>query len=40
MEQKKTFSTIRTLINRNAFLYPDRIAMKEVEGTGATPMGP
>jgi long-chain acyl-CoA synthetase len=32
MEQKKTFSTIRTLINRNAFLYPDRIAMKEVEG--------
>ncbi|MGD0231357.1 MAG: AMP-binding protein [Syntrophorhabdales bacterium] len=32
MEQKKTFSTIRTLINRNAFLYPDRTAMKEVEG--------
>jgi long-chain acyl-CoA synthetase len=32
MDQKKTFSTIRTLINRNAFLYPDRIAMKEVEG--------
>ncbi len=28
----KTFSTIRTLIDRNAMLYPDRIAMKEVEG--------
>ena len=28
----KTFSTIRTLLNRNAMLYPDAIAMKEVEG--------
>ncbi|OPY69829.1 MAG: Long-chain-fatty-acid--CoA ligase [Syntrophorhabdaceae bacterium PtaU1.Bin034] len=32
MQENKTFSTIRTLINRNASLYPDRIAMKEVEG--------
>ncbi|MEN6617088.1 MAG: AMP-binding protein [Syntrophorhabdus sp.] len=30
----KTFSTIRTLIDRNAMLYPDRVAMKEVEGHG------
>lgn len=29
----KTFSTIRTLINRNAMLYPDRTAIKEVEGS-------
>lgn len=28
----KRFSTIRTLINRNARLYPDHLAMKEVEG--------
>jgi acyl-CoA synthetase (AMP-forming)/AMP-acid ligase II len=28
----KTFSTIRTLINRNAMLYPDNVAIKEVEG--------
>lgn len=28
----KTFSTIRTLIDRNAMLYPGKIAMKEVEG--------
>ncbi|MDR2019008.1 MAG: AMP-binding protein [Syntrophobacterales bacterium] len=28
----KTFSTIRTLLNRNAMLYPEKIAMKEVEG--------
>jgi len=27
-----TFSTIRTLIQRNAMLYPERTAMKEVEG--------
>jgi long-chain acyl-CoA synthetase len=33
MEQKRTFCTIRTLIERNAFLYPGRIAMKEVEGS-------
>jgi len=33
MGEGKTFSTIRTLLNRNAMLYPDRIAMKEVEGT-------
>jgi long-chain acyl-CoA synthetase len=32
MAQGKTFSTIRTLINRNAMLYPDRMAMIEVEG--------
>lgn len=32
MAEAKTFSTIRTLINRNAMLYPDGIAMKEVEG--------
>lgn len=32
MENKKQFLTIRTLINRNALLYPDREAMKEVEG--------
>lgn len=32
MVGEKTFSTIRTLIDRNAMLYPDRIAMKEIEG--------
>jgi acyl-CoA synthetase (AMP-forming)/AMP-acid ligase II len=32
MGETKRFSTIRTLINRNATLYPDRIAMKEMEG--------
>jgi len=32
MGAERTFSTIRTLLNRNAMLYPDRIAMKEVEG--------
>jgi len=32
MGEAKRFSTIRTLINRNAMLYPDSIAMKEVEG--------
>jgi acyl-CoA synthetase (AMP-forming)/AMP-acid ligase II len=32
MGDVKRFSTIRTLINRNAMLYPDRTAMKEVEG--------
>lgn len=33
MGGEKTFSTIRTLLNRNAMLYPDRVAMKEVEGS-------
>ncbi len=33
MGGNKTFSTIRTLVDRNAMLYPDRIAMKEVEGS-------
>jgi acyl-CoA synthetase (AMP-forming)/AMP-acid ligase II len=32
MGDKRQFSTIRTLINRNATLYPDLPAMKEVEG--------
>ncbi|MCX5830812.1 MAG: AMP-binding protein [Deltaproteobacteria bacterium] len=32
MSTGRTFSTIRTLLNRNAMLYPDKIAMKEVEG--------
>lgn len=32
MDERKQFETIRTLINRNAMLYPDRVAMKEVEG--------
>ncbi|MBA4417802.1 MAG: hypothetical protein C0392_07820 [Syntrophus sp. (in: bacteria)] len=32
MGETKQFSTIRTLINRNAMLYPDRTAMKEMEG--------
>jgi long-chain acyl-CoA synthetase len=35
MGEKKQFSTIRTLINRNAMLYPQKIAMQEVEGTRA-----
>jgi acyl-CoA synthetase (AMP-forming)/AMP-acid ligase II len=35
MGEKKQFSTIRTLINRNEMLYPDRIAMQEIEGTRA-----
>lgn len=33
MGQEKQFSTIRTLINRNALLYPEKVAMKEIEGT-------
>lgn len=33
MDERKQFETIRTLINRNAMLYPDRVAMKEMEGT-------
>ncbi|MCX8109864.1 MAG: long-chain-fatty-acid--CoA ligase [Syntrophorhabdaceae bacterium] len=32
MSSQKTFSTIRTLINRNASLYPDKIALIEVDG--------
>ena len=32
MGEGKTFSTIRTLLNRNAMLYPDRTAIREVEG--------
>lgn len=31
MVEKKTFCTVKTLINRNAVLYPEKIAMKEVE---------
>ncbi|MBA4390157.1 MAG: hypothetical protein C0399_04380 [Syntrophus sp. (in: bacteria)] len=31
MTGERNFSTLRTLINRNAALYPDKIAMKEVE---------
>jgi len=36
MSLQKTFSTIRTLINRNASLYPDKIALIEVEGKKRT----
>ncbi|HEY3275062.1 MAG TPA: AMP-binding protein [Syntrophorhabdaceae bacterium] len=32
MGDRKSFSTIRTLLNRNAMLHPEGIAMKEVEG--------
>ena len=32
MSERTTFSTIRTLMNRNAMLYPDKVALKEVEG--------
>jgi acyl-CoA synthetase (AMP-forming)/AMP-acid ligase II len=32
MSEGRAFSTIRTLLNRNAMLYPDRVGMKEVEG--------
>lgn len=32
MGSQSTFSTIRTIINRNASLYPDKVALKEVEG--------
>jgi acyl-CoA synthetase (AMP-forming)/AMP-acid ligase II len=32
MGTEKTFNTIPTLINRNVMLYPDRVAIKEVEG--------
>jgi acyl-CoA synthetase (AMP-forming)/AMP-acid ligase II len=32
MSKGKTFSTIRTLLNRNAMLYPDRIGIQEMEG--------
>jgi hypothetical protein len=32
VSEGKRFSTIRTLIDRNAMLYADRIAMKEMEG--------
>ena len=35
MGDGKRFSTIRTLINRNAMLYPNRTAMIEVEGSRA-----
>ena len=34
MGGERRFSTIRTLIDRNAMLYPDRVAMKDVEGHG------
>jgi len=33
MGEKKQFSTIRTLMNRNAALYPEKVALKEIEGT-------
>ncbi len=32
MAEAKTFSTIRTLLNRNTMLYPDNVAIKEVDG--------
>jgi len=32
MGTEMTFNTIPTLINRNVMLYPDRVAIKEVEG--------
>lgn len=32
MGKEKTFNTIPTLINRNLMLYPNRVAIKEVEG--------
>jgi acyl-CoA synthetase (AMP-forming)/AMP-acid ligase II len=32
MSERNTFSTIRTLMNRNAMLYPDKVALQEVEG--------
>ena len=32
MGGERRFSTIRTLVDRNAMLYPDRVATKEVEG--------
>lgn len=35
MGQQKQFSTIRTLLDRNAMLYPEKIAMKEIDGTRA-----
>ncbi len=31
MVEERSFCTIKTLINRNAILYPDKIAMKEFE---------
>ena len=31
MTGEKNFQTIRSMINRNATLYPDKIAMKEFE---------
>lgn len=34
MGGERRFSTIRTLIDRNAMLYPDRVAMKDVDGHG------
>jgi acyl-CoA synthetase (AMP-forming)/AMP-acid ligase II len=34
MSKKRSFSTIRTLLNRNALLYPDRIAVKEAGSAG------
>ncbi len=33
MSERRAFSTIRTLMNRNAMLYPDKPALKEVEGS-------
>jgi acyl-CoA synthetase (AMP-forming)/AMP-acid ligase II len=35
MGKKRSFSTVRTLINRNALLYPDRIAIKVAGGNKA-----
>jgi len=39
MSKKRCFSTIRTLLNRNALLYSNRIAIKEVSGGKAATFG-
>jgi acyl-CoA synthetase (AMP-forming)/AMP-acid ligase II len=39
VSEGKRFSTIRTLIDRNAMLHPDRVAMKEMEGERITTYG-
>ncbi len=31
MSPEHSFQTVRTLVNRNAVLYPDKTAMKEYE---------
>lgn len=39
MGEMNKFSIIRTLINRNAMLYPDKVAMREIEGSRAYTYG-